>query len=299
MSAAMANGSGFATVGPGKGPGMPIAGKPRNTSLGPGGSGWSGYVVFSFVAAGSCITHVAHDARIRGVRKSGGKTRPHPDHPDPWRISAGFACTKPGPYPDPEVDPPGPAGSHGPDVPRRARAPPSCWTCRPHQFIRRIPTMKNDTITTFMYGEMTEIRPPEWMRRAQAICSGGEIPWQAALTRALNAVPHRESMAPNKPDGAQVLTWVLREEGGHYVEFCTPHHILDAVWVPEKAEWLPFRTKHILPFLQAYAAMATANSLQRLLQHVAPATEGQIPRSGEHKPLPPAWLQAAQWGTSR
>lgn len=127
MTRAMVNGSGFATVGPGKGPGLPIAGKPRNTSPGPGGSGWSGSVVFSFVAAGLCITHVthiAHDMRIRGVRKSREKTRPHPDHPDPWRISAGFACARPGPNPDPEVDPPGPAGSQPPEVPRRARAPP-------------------------------------------------------------------------------------------------------------------------------------------------------------------------------
>jgi len=93
MISATMIGSGSAPVGPGKGPGVPVAGEPRNTWAGPGGSGWSGYVVFYFVAAGSCITHVmhiAHDTHIRGVRKSRGKTRPHPDHPDPWRKSAVF-----------------------------------------------------------------------------------------------------------------------------------------------------------------------------------------------------------------
>lgn len=156
--------------------------------------------------------------------------------------------------------------------------------------------MKSDTITTCLHGEMIEMRPPEWIVRAQVICNGGQVPWHAALTEALNFLPFGECI---DLDGMQVLTWVIPDAGGHYAEFCAPHHILDAVWVPEKAEWLPFRTKHILPFLQAHAAVATANSLQRLLQHVAPATEGQIPRPAEHATLPAALLQAAQWGAGR
>ena len=159
--------------------------------------------------------------------------------------------------------------------------------------------MKNDTVTTFLYGKITEMQKPEWLILAQAICNGGETPWHAALTKVLNFLPFSESIGPGDSHGVQVLPWVIPEEGGHYVEFCTSHHIMDAVWVPEKAEWLPVRTKHILPFLQAHAAMATANSLQRLLQHVAPATEGQMPCHAEHAPLPPAWLQAEQWGAGR
>ena len=159
--------------------------------------------------------------------------------------------------------------------------------------------MKNDTVTTFLYGKITEMQKPEWLILAQAICNGGETPWHAALTKVLNFLPFSESIGPSDSHGVQVLTWVIPEEGGHYVEFCTSHHIMDAVWVPEKAEWLPFRTKHILPFLQAHAAMATANSLQRLLQHVAPATEGQMPCHAEHAPLPLALLHAAQWGAGR
>jgi hypothetical protein len=159
--------------------------------------------------------------------------------------------------------------------------------------------MKNDTVTTCLHGEMIEMQKPEWLIRAQAICNGGQTPWHAALTQALNALPSNECIGREDQDGVQVLTWVIPESGGHYVEFSTPHHILDAVWVPEKAEWLPFRTKHILPFLQAHAAMATANSLQRLLQCMAPAAEGQMPCHAEHTPLPPAWLPAAQWGAGR
>jgi len=159
--------------------------------------------------------------------------------------------------------------------------------------------MKNRTVTTCLHGEMIEMKTPEWIVRARAICNGGQTPWHAALTQVLKFLPHSESVAPDTPDGVQVLTWVIPEEGGHYAEFCTPHHILDAVWVPEKAEWLPFRTHYILPFFQAHAAIATANSLQRLLPHVAPATQAQIPRHAEHAPLPAAFLQAAQWGAGR
>lgn len=159
--------------------------------------------------------------------------------------------------------------------------------------------MKNDTVTTCLHGEMIEMRPPEWIVRAQAICNGGQIPWHTALAEALNFLPFSESIGRDHQDGVQVLTWVIPQDGGHYTEFCTPRHILDAVWVPEKAEWLPFRTKHILPFLQAHAAMASANSLQRLLQHMAPATPPLIPRHAEHAPLPAALLQAAQWGAGR
>lgn len=159
--------------------------------------------------------------------------------------------------------------------------------------------MNNDTITTFLRGEMIEMPKPQWIIRAQAICNGGEIPWHTAITKVLGFLPFSESIGPDDPEGVQVLTWDIAEGGGRWVEFCTPHHIIDAVWVPENAEWLPFWTKHILPFLQAHAAMATAISLQRLLKCVAPATDGQIPRYAEHAPLPPALLQAAQWGAGR
>jgi hypothetical protein len=163
--------------------------------------------------------------------------------------------------------------------------------------------MKNDTITTCLHGEMIEMRLPEWIVRAQAICNGGQIPWHAALTEAMKCLPFSECISPDDPNAVQVLTWVIPEAGGHYTEFCSAHHILDAMWVPKKAEWLPFRTKYVLPFLQAHAAMATAHSLQRLLQHVAPTptptTLAQIPRHAVHAPLPAALLQAAQWGAGR
>lgn len=91
---------------------------------------------------------------------------------------------------------------------------------------------------------------------------------------------------------------VIPEGGGHYVEFCTPHHILEAVWVPEKAEWLPFRTKHVLPFLRAHAAIATANSIERLVQHFCPApvdrSSDRVTPRPDHPSLPAALRRAAR-----
>jgi len=289
------DGSGFALVGPGMGPGLPCSRNPQKAKAGPGGSGWSGSVALSFVAAGPRITHdtrITRDARVRGYRECRGKTRTYPDHPDPWRFSAGFARARPGPNPDPHLDPPGP-GTLG------ARAPPCCCDRRLLSIrIRRTPIVKNDTITTYLHGEIIEAQKPEWIGRAKTVCNGGEIPWHAALTKVLNFLPRIDSIGADDRDGIQILTWVTPEGGGHYVEFCTPHHIFEAVWVPEKAEWLPFRTKHILPFLRAHAAIATARSLERLAQHFcsAPAHQSsdQVTRRPDHPPLPASLLRAAR-----
>lgn len=289
-------GSGSARVGPGMGPGLSCSQNPQKTPAGPGGSGWSGSVTLSFVAAGPRITHdtrVTRDARVRGYRECRGKTRTYPDHPDPWRFSAAFARARPGPNPDPHLDPPGP-GTLG------ARAPPRCRDRRLLSIrIRRTPIVKNDTITTYLHGEIIETRKPEWVLRAQTVCNGGEIPWHAALTKVLNFLPRIDSIGTDDlDDGIQILTWAIPDDGGHYVEFCTRHHIFEAVWVPEKAEWLPFRTKHILPFLRAHAAIATAHSLERLVQHFCPAPTHQSSDHGtprpDHPPLPASLLRAAR-----
>ena len=158
--------------------------------------------------------------------------------------------------------------------------------------------MKNDTITTYLHGKIIEAQKPEWIGRAKTVCNGGGIPWHAALTKVLNFLPFIDHIGPDHLDGMQVLAWVIPEGGGHYVEFCTPHHILEAVWVPEKAEWLPFRTKHVLPFLRAHAAIATANSIERLVQHFCPApvdrSSDRVTPRPDHPSLPAALRRAAR-----
>lgn len=37
-----------------------------------------------------------------------------------------------------------------------------------------------------------------------------------------------------------------------------------AVWVPDRANWIPFYGGHISPFLRAHAEMATAGQLDRI-----------------------------------
>jgi hypothetical protein len=74
-------GSGSAWVGPGQGQGLSAPQKPRKCWLGPGGSGWSGYLIFSFVSAHKIITrdmHVTwgrHYGGVRGVGQKPGPTR--------------------------------------------------------------------------------------------------------------------------------------------------------------------------------------------------------------------------------
>ena len=158
--------------------------------------------------------------------------------------------------------------------------------------------MKNDTLTTYLHGEIIETQKPEWIMRAQTDCNGGEIPWHAALTTVLNFLPRIDGIGVDDLDRIEILTWGIPESGGHYVEFCAPHHILEAVWIPERADWLPFRTKYILPVLQAHAAIATANTLERLAQHVWPApaqrSSDRVDLRPDHPPLPASLLRAAR-----
>ncbi len=158
--------------------------------------------------------------------------------------------------------------------------------------------MTNDTITTYLHGEIIETKTLEWVLRAQTVCNGGQIPWHAALTKVLNVLPHIDRIGADDPGGIQILTWVMPDGGGHYVEVCTPHHILEGVWVPRQAEWLPFRTMHVLPVLQTHAAVATAKALERLAQHVCAALTHEASDQGtprpDHPPLPPALRRAAR-----
>ena len=84
-------GSGSDWVGPGQGQGLSGLQKRRKCWLGPGGSGWSGYLIFSFVSAHKIITrdmHVTwgrHYGGIRGVGQKPGPTRTTRTHGRyPW-----------------------------------------------------------------------------------------------------------------------------------------------------------------------------------------------------------------------
>jgi len=93
------SGSGSEGAGSGLGPGLPISKNVMISMAGPGGSGWSGYILL-FAIGGGKTAHkdILVMTKNRGVHKGKGKTRTYPDHPDPSRVSEGLRTT---PYPDP------------------------------------------------------------------------------------------------------------------------------------------------------------------------------------------------------
>ncbi len=158
--------------------------------------------------------------------------------------------------------------------------------------------MTKNTITTFQHGELFEQAEPGWFISANEAAHAEPLDWHAALDKVLRSGRGQEGVELELGNCAMFVYWVV-PDGGHYGEFVVPGDIVEGVWIPEEADWLPFRTRHVMPFLQAHAAVVLANNLQRLLQHMAPATKGPIPRHAEHAPLPPALLEAAQWGARR
>jgi hypothetical protein len=88
---------------------------------------------------------------------------------------------------------------------------------------------------------------------------------------------------------AAFVYWMVPDNGGHYAEFWTELDIVARVWVPLKTDWLPFRTKHAMPFLQAHASLAMVNHLKR--KERLASCEASTPT--RNNGLPP-WLVAAK-----
>ena len=52
--------------------------------------------------------------------------------------------------------------------------------------------------------------------------------------------------------------------GGMYVEFIDVFRVIAAVWIPEPADWIPFYTGHIAPFLHSHGQLAMNEQLERI-----------------------------------
>lgn len=159
--------------------------------------------------------------------------------------------------------------------------------------------MTTDTLTTYRHGEMIELPEPDWYVRANQLGVADGLDWHESLSKVLRSSRGSEGMERALSDGAAFFYWVIRDGGGHYAEFCTGDDIVEGVWIPEEADWLPFRTQHVMPFLQAHAAVALTNRLELVLQHCGitpgpwqPQRQSRWP-SGGAPALPESLLKAA------
>jgi hypothetical protein len=121
--------------------------------------------------------------------------------------------------------------------------------------------MPADMITVYQSGAFITVPAPEWLRKAYELGSQPGIDWDAALEAATGSSVSTTTI--DEHGSAEVLDLPL-PGGGHYVELLDPLQMVAAVWVPHLADWLPFYSAHVTPFLQAHANIEIAEQLSRV-----------------------------------
>jgi hypothetical protein len=122
--------------------------------------------------------------------------------------------------------------------------------------------MTVDTITVFREGAFAVEPAPEWLQRLNA--RARELnDWDAAAAEVLGPCDNVAEIQDHLAVAVQVNEWATPGDG-RYVEFSDVCRVIAAVWIPGPADWIPFYTRHIVPFLSAHAEMATAGQLDRI-----------------------------------
>lgn len=148
--------------------------------------------------------------------------------------------------------------------------------------------MNVDTIMTYREGEFLDVPQPHWFYRARELAMLEDRDLHGALSTVLRCCCRTEGIQEPGAHTAAFAYWVVPDSGGYYAEFWTEWDIAPRVWIPLKTDWLPFRTQHVMPFLQAHASLAMVNHLKRA-EHLA-ASEASTLFTNDG--LPP-WLNRA------
>lgn len=148
--------------------------------------------------------------------------------------------------------------------------------------------MNIDTIMTYREDVFLEVRQPHWFQRARevAILEDGDL--HGALSKVLRCCCRVEGIEDPRAHAAAFAYWAVPDNGGYYAEFWTEWDIASRVWIPLKTDWLPFRTAHVMPFLQAHASLAMVNHLKRTEHRTLSEASTSVAADG----LPP-WLNRA------
>ena len=120
--------------------------------------------------------------------------------------------------------------------------------------------MPIETITVFRSGAFASEPAPDWLRRVSTVAE--EIgDWDSAVRQVLGMF---DGVAETQDRMAVEVNQWRTPGGGMYVEFTDVFRVIAAVWIPEPADWIPFYTGHIAPFLDAHAQLATNDQLERI-----------------------------------
>lgn len=122
--------------------------------------------------------------------------------------------------------------------------------------------MIDDRIVVYRAGAFTTEPHPPWLREIHRIAEERRD-WNAAVRAVLphvtahlvigyDAYPLGELHADGTPDG------------GQYVQLSDGEAMFAEVWVPDPADWLPFSTTYIEPFMLSRATLHQADKIDRL-----------------------------------
>jgi hypothetical protein len=120
--------------------------------------------------------------------------------------------------------------------------------------------MPIETITVFRSGAFASEPAPDWLRRVNAVAEETDD-WDSAVRQVLGMF---DGVAKVQDGTAVEVNQWRTPGGGMYVEFTDVFRVIAAVWIPEPADWIPFYTGHIAPFLHAHAQLATNDQLERI-----------------------------------
>ena len=123
--------------------------------------------------------------------------------------------------------------------------------------------MTVETISTYRAGTFTTEPAPAWLIEAHERAASGDESWDDALKSALGDTPMNTVAEDHAACPAETVDW-MTPNGGRYVEFRDVLRVIADVWVPDPADWLPFYTAHILPFVRTHAAVSMTGLLDRI-----------------------------------
>ena len=149
--------------------------------------------------------------------------------------------------------------------------------------------MNIDSIMTYREGEFLEVPQPHWFYRAREVAMLDDSDMNLALSKVLRCCCRIEGIQEPREHAAAFAYWIVPDNGGYYCEFWTQWDIPSRVWIPLTTDWLPFRTTHAMPFLQAHASLATVNHMKRK-DRVASSAASKRDKTNR---LPP-WVGAAR-----
>jgi hypothetical protein len=119
-----------------------------------------------------------------------------------------------------------------------------------------------ETITVYRAGIFTSEPCPPWMSLLhQTADAGGD--WDVALDGVLGACIAHTRIGDDIWTDAEVSAY-RTPLGGYFVDMMAGECCHAEVWIPDPADWLPFHSAHVEPFLRTRVAMRQNDRIDRL-----------------------------------